>query len=1045
MLGSLTSGGFALVLRLTLNRLLGRFLGRRLERVEVRGDAIELRDVALDAAALGNAVAPPGCVVESCTVDRLVRAPASPARARRATERRPRRSSAPSVRHLRRDGCVLRLEGVRVVAAPRVAPRPNAVSRLETRRARAAAAAAAADARRVVARATRAVGAWAEGVAERTSVVVAGAAVVFDDFGVASVEATGDWSCAGGDLAGDVADPAALRDVFETYAPRRRQRRRARGAPPATRGDARFRRVELAWRGRRASAAAVAVAVASRPAGRRWGAEAAECAVHDGVDRIARLVGGPGRPVVVEGAVGAPPPRWRGPPPPARRPAARRPDAPTVYAVRVDEVAASVRAAPGAAVAALDVAGVDVATDAAAAFRSRTDAGRRRLSAPAQAAAAGGNLGEAVRVPDARREVAVVDEPLVVGEAAARGDGDGPRRDPGAARAADAVAATLAALRRVAAALPGGPRRRRRRRTAPSRATTPPTTPTTVSASGERRRGEDLSLWARLATLDRCELRGARDAGGRVAVDVAGGTLRAYACSDGLQALLDLAAACGAEFAAGGEDEDDGDDSSAGSLGGQLIGGDDDDDDDDASSSTSSDGRRRDLFMSAMGESRMFMSALGESQIAGDPVELGDLAGASRRALEASVEYGSEDAASELSDGGSSDGDGDDADDGAVVVVRGAPELREDHVPVPATGGEGLASVSDETLRVDVRDLALQVRLFAGADFAGRAPSAAAPPRRPGALLATLLEDDGDDEAAPAASTSARNVDDLVELEAAGASFSASVARSGGARYDGGLGDVTVVESISRGDRKLRPAVRHWRSDGRHQRDGRRAASGRGARRRGPAREAAGAAPAVPARRRLGGDQLRAFVAGASAVRPVAEVGERCGRPRRRRADGAKLRALRGSAGRAGAVVACESARGARRLVARLSFALDEAAGVLDAGAARAPRSRAGSPARRRDREALRASTRRRGATGAGGSRTRATPSRGVAGAARARRDAPAVAGTVAKAAPVALLRLLAGKSRGVAILLVGLEAEIDADDAALPLSQRALPLAPLC
>ena len=68
-------------------------------------------------------------------------------------------------------------------------------------------------------------------------------------------------------------------------------------------------------------------------------------------------------------------------------------------------------------------------------------------------------------------------------------------------------------------------------------------------------------------------------------------------------------------------------------------------------------------------------------------------------------------------------------------------------------------------------------------------------------------------------------------------------------------------------------------------------------------------------------------------MRPVAEVGKALrdvhGDVARAR-DGAKLRALRGSAGRAGAVVACESARGARRLVARLSFALDEAADVLD-------------------------------------------------------------------------------------------------------------------
>ena len=68
MLGSLTSGGFALVLRLTLNRLLGRFLGRRLERVEVRGDAIELRDVALDAAALEKAQAQ-----AAATTDRALR------------------------------------------------------------------------------------------------------------------------------------------------------------------------------------------------------------------------------------------------------------------------------------------------------------------------------------------------------------------------------------------------------------------------------------------------------------------------------------------------------------------------------------------------------------------------------------------------------------------------------------------------------------------------------------------------------------------------------------------------------------------------------------------------------------------------------------------------------------------------------------------------------------------------------------------------------------------------------------------------------------
>ena len=158
--------------------------------------------------------------------------------------------------------------------------------------------------------------------------------------------------------------------------------------------------------------------------------------------------------------------------------------------------------------------------------------------------------------------------------------------------------------------------------------------------------------------------------------------------------------------------------------------------------------------------------------------------------------------------------------------------------------------------------------------------------------------------------------------------------------------------------------------------------------------------------------------------------------------DGAKLRALRGSAGRAGAVVACESARGARRLVARLSFALDEAADVLDADAARrAAFAAPGSPARRRDREALRGldaaarGDRRRRLEDA-----RDAVARGVAGA----RDACAAAmrrpspGAVAKAAPVALLRLLAGKSRGVAILLVGLEAEIDADDdAALPRSPR--------
>ena len=1070
-------------------------------------------------------------------------------------------------------------------------------------------------------------------------------------------------------LAGDVADPAALRDVLRTYASRvaALAAPRGPGAPPPgdARGDARFRRVELAWRGRRASAAAVAVAVASRPAGRRWGAEAAECAVHDGADRVARLVGGRGRPVVVEGAVGAPPPSslsraarrrraggearvarfddaddddggddaraaLRGAPPLSSREreaatryrvdvhraeldldcaalealardvaaavagggaaGAPRPDAPTVYAVRVDEVAASVRAAPGAAVAALDVAGVDVATDGrGATFRVEdatldVDGFRLLRKRPPPA----GNLGEAVRVPDARREVAVVDEPLVVGEAAAaaatvavRGAILAPRR-----AAADAVAATVAALRRAAAASPGGPAAPapeayrayvachdarvdyengdlglRGAATVGFARVAATAVSASVDAGGavkdvalfvaDRGRGDDLSRWARLATLDRCELRGARDAGGRVAVDVAGGALRAYACSDGLQALLDLAAACGAEFAAGDDEGDGGDDSSAGSLGGQLIGGDDDDDDDDASSSASSDGRRRDLFMSAMGESRMFLSALGESQIAGDPVELGDLAGASRRNLEASVEYGSEDAASELSDGGSSDGDGDDADDGARSSWYGgrAPELREDHVPVPARGGEGLASVSDETLRVDVRDLALQVRLFAGADFAGgRAPSTA-PPRRPGALLATLLEDDGDDEAAPAASTSARNVDDLVELKAVGASFSASVARSGGARYDGGLGDVTVVESISRGDRKLRPAVRHWRSDGRHPREtgaaavrllaerdgadlrvklralplrcqldaecvrfldaffgglevGGRAddADDRGALLVPSARAAPGAgcgavtvdvAPlalkldytprgpdaaglkrgelgellqcfalervAVATRRcrvvaatpaeawdalrstwaaELGGDQLHAFVAGASAVRPVAEVGRALRDVRgdvARARDGAKLRALRGSAGRAGAVVACESARGARRLVARLSFALDEAADVLDADAARrAAFAAPGSPARRRDREALRgldAAARgdRRGRL----EDARDAVARGVAGA----RDACAAAmrrpspGAVAKAAPVALLRLLAGKSRGVAILLVGLEAEIDADD----------------
>ncbi|KAK7254446.1 hypothetical protein SO694_00011012 [Aureococcus anophagefferens] len=886
MLGSLTSGGFALVLRLTLNRLLGRFLGRRLERVEVRGDAIELRDVALDAAALGNAVAPPGCVVESCTVDRLVRAPRVPGRARAPATI----LSAPSVRHLRRDGCVLRLEGVRVVAAPRVAPRPNALSRLgDAAPARAGRAAAAAAAGRpttrpegLVARATRAVGAWAEGVAERTSVVVAGAAVVFDDFEASFAEVTAHepeagraralgfagaklaWRGvdlvaldagghatvreSGGRLAVDArrraragAPAAAVERLGALLAAARRARRRRRrrgpgGAPPAplaTEGldafldaldldaaalerlrttlESAARRaldddadeffdcassLELAFDAatptlgtaqaplprpvrRRAARAALGDGAATpasgasswpgaaagrrrRPSpspsrrGPRGGAGAPRPleAVHDGADRIAarrragaarRRRGRRRRAAAVEplprrapaagggearvarfddadddddggddaaaGALRGAPPlssrereaatryrvdvhraeldldcaasrRWRGRRRRRRAGAGRRaralPDAPTVYAVRVDEVAASVRAAPGAAVAALDVAGVDVATDGRA-RRSVEDAtldvdGFRLLRKRPPPAA--GNLGEAVRVPDARREVAVVDEPLVVGEAAAPlGDGDGPRgSDPARAAAADAVAATLAALRRVAAALPGGPRRRRRRRTAPTRATT----------------------------------------------------------------LADHA--------------------------------------DDGLASGSGDGGLR--------------PRRGDGRIAGDPVELGDLAGASRRALEASVEYGSEDAASELSDGGSSDGDGDDAGRRALVaVVRGrAPELREDHVPVPATGGEGLASVSDETLRVDVRDLALQ--------------------------------DDGDDEAAPAASTSARNVDDLVELEAAGRGRRSSAWRARGARrYDGGLGDVTVVESISRGDRKLRPAVRHWRSDGRHPRE----------------------------------------------------------------------------------------------------------------------------------------------------------------------------------------------------------------------------------
>ena len=40
----------------------------------------------------------------------------------------------------------------------------------------------------------------------------------------------------------------------------------------------------------------------------------------------------------------------------------------------------------------------------------------------------------------------------------------------------------------------------------------------------------------------------------------------------------------------------------------------------------------------------------------------------------------------------------------------------------------------------------------------------------------------------------------------------------GAARYDACLGDVVVAESVSKGDRKLRPALSHWRSDARHPR-----------------------------------------------------------------------------------------------------------------------------------------------------------------------------------------------------------------------------------
>ena len=185
----------------------------------------------------------------------------------------------------------------------------------------------------------------------------------------------------------------------------------------------------------------------------------------------------------------------------------------------------------------------------------------------------------------------------------------------------------------------------------------------------------------------------------------------------------------------------------------------------------------------------------------------------------------------------------------------------------------------------------------------------------------------------------------------------------------------------------------------------------------------------------LGDDQLHRFVAGASVLRPLATVGAAARDAVVKPGDakeGQKLRTLRREAAKCGAVVACESARGARRLVSRLSFALDSAADAVDAKGARKRRTYADMSKKDLGLDGLDAAKvdRRKRVEDALDAVHRGLHGARDACASALHRPSPV---SVAKAAPVAILRNLAGASRGVAILLVGLEAEIDADDDARP------------